>query len=313
MKNTCYQRVIAAVVLTVLFQATVFTQKNDDNSHPIPAREKNEDSYHSIIPDRTASYDMGTDYIGIRFARVVSEEVITGGVAYFFAPTVEYEGGDCFSTDYSFMGSKMVLLTDGNDLFFNRNQDTIRINTLATEGEEWLVYQDETVIIHGSVLSHETKEFLETTDSVKTIGFEAFDTDMNPVDHQVNALTLELSKNHGLIKALNFLEFPHGEADIYYSGTGLREIEMVGIANPDVGYVNLTWDKVNDHQPEDELHIKHTVSNMDYQSVTKRISRYLDRTEVNGQIVYTIERKQMVTYHEWGGETTQTFLHDTTT
>lgn len=271
--------------------------------------ERSGGNYMSIVPDRVASYLFDV-YVYFKFARVISQEQKETGTSYYFAPTIEFVDFWCYSFEKSFLGEKMVMLPNGDDLFFNNSQDTIRIKTLASTGEEWKVYQDDEIIIHGTVLDHDIMEFMGITDSVKTIGLQVFNMEMSPIDHEINSFTLKLSKNHGLLQALNFIVFPHS---VYseYPGFELHKISLAGMTDPDIGVTNLTWDKVHDHQPGDELHVKSESSDLDSWSRTYSITRFLSRTDQDGEVFYEIERRIRKESQEYGGEETNTFNHDT--
>lgn len=268
-------------------------------------------NYMTIVPHRDATYDFG-QVAGLKFARVIAEEKTSEGTSFYFAPTIEYIEFDCFSVDKSFLGERMVMLQNGDDLFFNHQGDTIRIKTHALPGEEWTVFQDEQLMVMGEVISVNELEFLGVTDSVKTITFSVYDAEMEPADHLANDLTLKLSKNHGMLQGLNFIMFPF-EMPGYNYQFELKEIELAGLSNPDVGEVNLTWDMVHDHQPGDELHIKYSNLNPEYSTITESIHRFLERSDEGEFVSYLIERRISETHQVYPDAATHTFTHDTIT
>ncbi|TVQ12428.1 MAG: T9SS C-terminal target domain-containing protein [Bacteroidetes bacterium] len=268
-------------------------------------------NYMSIVPHRDATYDFGVE-TGLKFARVISEEKTFEGTSYYFSPTIEYMGVACFSVDKSFLGEKMVMLQNGDDLFFNHQNDTIRIKTHALPGEEWIVFQNQDFVIKGEVIAMEEQDFLGVIDSVKTIAFSVYDLEMETVDHLVNDLTLKLSKNHGMLQVLNFTMFPF-EMPGYNHQFELKEIELAGLSNPDVGEVNLTWDMVHDHQPGDELHITNTYQSPEYSTDIRSIHRFLERSDEAEHVSYLIERRISETHQVYPDAPSHTFTHDTTT
>ncbi|MFN3554496.1 MAG: agmatine deiminase family protein [Bacteroidales bacterium] len=267
--------------------------------------------FSSIVPQRIPTYSNPYDY-SLRFTRLTSQETKPYGTAFFFAPTVEQTDFECFQSHSSFLGSHLAMLHNGEELFFNLNQDTIRLKPLAQPGEEWLVFEDPSLRIMGTLVDVKLQDFLGVTDSVKTIGFQAYTPQKEAIDHPVNALSLHISQAHGMVKAVNFLVFPHG-AENPYPGNELREMDLLGLSNPDMGLVNLTWAQVHDHQPGDELHVKREDTSDEQSTRSNAIYRFLDRQTVNGSLQYRIERKRETWQYFPAGEPQYTFLHDTIT
>lgn len=134
--------------------------------------------------------------------------------------------------------------------------------------------------------------FLTLTDSVKTIEFAVYDSEMFPVSHPLNGKKIQISENYGLIKALHFYDFP--SPSIFSSE--ISECNLLGLSNPLVGYQNLTWLEVNDFQVDDELHIYTRSSNMFieswYNKEEKIILRYTERVDYPDSIVYHYLQKR---------------------
>ncbi len=273
--------------------------------------------YTSLVPHRTASYAFPDYYQGLKFARVVSHESVDGGIAYHIAPTLELVDFECYSAESSFLGKKMVLLNNGSEAFFNKNNDSILLKPLAGVGQEWIAYESEDFFIRGILTAHQPETFLGVEDSVKTIGFQAYDASLNPMDHGINDLSLRISKNHGMVQGMNFFHFPFLETG-GYPQQELHEIELVGLSDPDLGIVNLTWERVFDFMPGDELHIREESEGSDIDegsgySVKKRIiKRILSRSDENNSISYEVERiMETETTIYPPGETSTVFKHDT--
>ena len=101
----------------------------------------------------------------------------------------------------SWIGSKIIVKENGDNLFFNKNNDTICIKTRASEGNSWTALQlTDSTFIQASVVSHDVMTFMGIQDSVKTIVFQAYNNSMEPEESNVNGLEICLSKNHGLVK-----------------------------------------------------------------------------------------------------------------
>lgn len=168
----------------------------------------------------------------------------------------------CFSPNHSsWVGPQIILKENAENLFFNQHGETISIKTNAALNESWTFYQSEDLIVIAEISDWDIHEFLHVEDSVKIIDLQAFDNDMNALEHAINEYQLLLSENYGLLSVFNFFLFP--ETDYNYSCEFLPGfyLSLIGMTNPQMGFQNLTMDKVFDFQPEDELHI---LENYDY-------------------------------------------------
>jgi hypothetical protein len=270
-------------------------------------------NYQSIHPEKVYTYQF-TDQ-GVSFIRVVSAEESEAGTALHFAPNIQEVGFNCYDIfGATWLGPKVIVQENGDNLFFNETNDTIRIRTQANEGEPWIVYQDENRIIQSRVAEIKLSEIHGQPDSVKVIEFRVFTSHMEETEHPLNNKTMELSKNFGLTKILPLLRFP--DMTIYYEE--IFESSLLGISDPALGIRNITWLDVMDFEPGDEIHIveKTRDADLDHNTLTHRtinsILRYLERTDFSDSIIYRKERiisdKTNITP---GDITTEIFTHDT--
>lgn len=189
----------------------------------------------------------------------------------------------------SWIGPKVIIKENSDNLFFNKDGDTITIQTNALLGESWTFYQTEELIIIAEVVEWNTQEFLGVEDAVKKISFQAFNGEMINIDHPVNNHQLLLSENYGLLSAFNFYFFP--ETNEYEEFIPYRfYFSLIGISNPEIGFQNPTTYNVHDFQPEDELHIRERYETNNIKWERKTILKYLERLDANDSIVYKIER-----------------------
>jgi len=202
--------------------------------------------------------------------------------------------------------------------FFNKYNDTISIKTNGVLNDEWIAcHLDGSKTVIGTLIHHDTLSFLGITDSVKTIGFQVYDSDMNFIPCEITNMNLQISKNHGFIKTLNFYEFSDNDYDEFSSGQ-LEEYSLIGISDPEVGVQNLTWFDVNDFQIGDELHILDKYSSFDhwsengtsYSRVNKAIYKYLERFNYTDSIVYRYSREQSISITGTNGDSYQ-YYNDT--
>ncbi|TVQ93727.1 MAG: T9SS C-terminal target domain-containing protein [Bacteroidetes bacterium] len=249
--------------------------------------------YATVRPGRTSAYKH-YDHYGYQktlFLRITEENQTSEGTEYYLAPHINKIHYDCYTPDYSFLGQKASFMNNRDDVFLNYNNDSIIIRTIAQENETWVLFENDELIITGEVISHQPENILGQTDSVKTINLQAYNVQMDSIDHNINGLHLKLSKNYGLIRTLNFLSFPDETSGMVKN---LSTYELTGITNPNLGVQNLTWMDVHDFEPGDEIHVvslEHDSFIESYKYIkTKIIFRYLLKENMQDSVLYTIER-----------------------
>ncbi len=221
------------------------------------------------------------------------------------SPIHLYTGDQCYSPlTGSWIGKKIEIRESGENVFFNYAGQPVTIKTHAVPGDEWVAYEVPGELqIMASLVAHEEMDFLELTDSVKTIAFQAYDPEGDLLDMDVNGLQVKISKDHGWIQPLNFYFFPDFES--VYPEMNLQELTLTGLSEPQMGLLNLTWFEVYDFQPGDVLHVLEEdgtwVGEEDgYFEITetRTIFEYLDRTDHNDSIEYTYVQKQRI-HKQW--------------
>lgn len=222
----------------------------------------------------------------------------------------------CFSVfKSSWLAAKIIIKENGENLFFNKFNDTLLIKTKALLNASWACFSlaDSTKII-ATVINVDTLSFLGLTDSVKTISFQAFNNTMDEIELGINNVKFLLSKNYGLIKVSNLHEFPLTQ---FYSALCNYEesamaYDLIGLSNPQVGIKNLKWFEVYDYQVGDEFHIydmKGFVNNKTH--IHKYIFKYLERIDYGlDSIVYTVDREYTYDFIQ-SDTTTFSYIHDT--
>ncbi|MFO7863124.1 MAG: T9SS type A sorting domain-containing protein [Salinivirgaceae bacterium] len=267
-------------------------------------------NYQTVNQNRIAHFANQQDIIqSIRIDSTATDQT----VLYPFY-TVQQSDAQCYMPHQStWIGEKIEIQPNGENWFYNKNSEKITINTRAHLNEQWVAFEiPDSITVIASITAHEELSFLGLTDSVKTISFECFDDEMNSLNYELNNFTIQISKNYGLIKTLNFILFPnHVNYNPYQSP--LREYTLVGMTNPTVGVQNLTWLEVYNFSVDDELHIIKEIPSWEDHTYTKTIQsifKYLQRTDYNDSIRYKYTVKQTVK-EEWADSGTFTYTHDT--
>jgi hypothetical protein len=245
--------------------------------------------YHCIRTD-TTFFTNGDHQRAIHIDSVAE---FTGHTSYFnyFALGPADESQFCYTDQFpSWIGSHVDVYPNGDHYFFNWYEDSIFIKTSATLNESWICFSfDGGDYIQAKVISVGMEQFLGITDTVKTIRFNAFDLNGNPVNCPCNDLTIKISRSYGMCRTLNFNEFP----EIYFMmGSYLDEYDLCGWSNPEEGIQNLTIRQIFDFAPGDEMHI-HELSNSWLQENFRyyEIHRVLEKEWVADTVIlYTMER-----------------------
>jgi len=270
--------------------------------------------YQTISSNRIAFFDNENN--NIKSIRIDSLKYQTDSVFFPFA-AIQQLDYDCFSPFVaSWIGKSVTIRDNGLNEFINKMGDTISVKTNAKIGDKWIAFAiQDSLSIEATILSHDTLTFLGISDSVKTIGFQAYDKIMNQLDLEINDMQLQISKSHGFVTIFNFYLFPNFQVDYPYES--FEEYSLIGLSNPKIGVDNLTWFEVNDFHAGDELHVLDESScwtGDGYGSATtnKAIYTYLERTNYSDSIVYRYSRKQSIST-TWTDSSDFKYYYDTLT
>ncbi len=273
--------------------------------------------YQTYFSDRTIAF--GKDHTDLKFQKADSVHVNQQDSVFWFFPNFYLEDYWTWCLEPNgpnWSGRKVIIRENGDNVFFNRYNDTILIKTQAKLHNPWLAYEDtENYKVFAEVVHHDTLSFLGLTDSIKTIGFQVYDVNNDSIDHALNIKHLKLSKHHGLIQTFLFRDFPD-----YSAPWPIRSDEYVikGISSPELGIQNLTWkDVFDDFYPGDELHVMAESCYGDiidtYCSKQNSTFKYLDRIDYQDSLKYTTKRISSSKSTHNDIVTGYTYIHDTIT
>jgi hypothetical protein len=251
--------------------------------------------FTTIFPDRTLFFTSpNTEVISLRIDSIINGTEI----AYYPDRIVRGLSWDCITPKGTpWTGDHIIIHEDGTNLFFNKNRDTVKIKTLAPLHDSWTAfYIPDSISVKATVEQYDTLGFLGLNDSVKTIGFQVFDRNMDPEINILNDMKIKISKKYGFVLALNFYLFN----DRDYTGEVIQEYVLAGMTNPAIGLQNLTWRGVYDFQPGDELHIQHKgYDGIMLTYIRNRVLKYLSRIDYEDSIIYECYFKENLdTYTE---------------
>ncbi len=260
-------------------------------------------NYQTVYPDKENCFLMGNDNVICLRIDSLSE----GTSAILHPSRISTYTGDYCSTPFegSWIGKEIEIQDNGENVFINYADKPVTINTQAALGEEWVAYDiPGEMEIRATVIAHDLMDFLELTDSVKTIAFQAYDAEGDSLDMEVNEMQVQISKHHGWVQPLSFYFFPAHQQ--WYPDMKLQVLSLAGLSEPQRGIKNLTWFEVFDFQPGDVLHVLEEngtwMGEEDgyFQTTeTRAIFEYLERTDYDSDsIMYLYVRTRRIHY-QW--------------
>lgn len=153
-------------------------------------------------------------------------------------------GGTCAdTTNGSILGRKIYKKNNGWFYFFNRYNDSIRINSQAALNDAWkFIDLPNGGYLQAAVTGIITDSVLGTTDQVKIINFQAKDGNNNNIGHVLNQRSIKLSQHYGLTQMLHVYFIPDDTTAYFLAGKshpaiGIQEINWKDVYNYDVGDV----------------------------------------------------------------------------
>jgi len=181
--------------------------------------------FRCIVPGEDRFYMDAGRMLGLR---ILTSETVEEGIIHHFnhdlrpagfndpsgcntASSCEEMEGDAVFTGNgaSWMGTHMVERPDGYNLFFNFQGDTIRVNTLAAESESWTMFSwGDSLQLIATITSIDELTVNGALEDVKTISFQAIDSNADLYDHPLNSQQWQLSRHDGFVRVHSLYWFP---------------------------------------------------------------------------------------------------------
>jgi hypothetical protein len=202
------------------------------------------------------------------------------------------------TTSGSILGRKIYKTQTGWFYLFNRNGDTVKINSQATLNQSWRFCPlPANGYLEAKVTSVISDSVLGAPDAVKVITFQAKDAGNNNIAHLLNQKSIRLSQHWGLSRMLDVFSVP--DDTTFYT--------IAGKSVPAVGIQNLTWPEIYDYHAGDEFHYTGWATSAGW----KKIMKVLTRTDFGSDSVkYTLEHCQQLMSATYPNYST---VHDTVT
>ena len=128
----------------------------------------------------------------------------------YITPTLDTNGG-------SWLGKKVLQLTDGSFIFDNYWGNAVTIKSHAMVGDNWILYSDSSSLYYkAQVTSIDTMNVLGVPDSIKRILITAHNPSGIMTADPLDSMEILLSKNHGFVQVLDLYTFPYHKPDSSY-------------------------------------------------------------------------------------------------
>ncbi|MFN3444321.1 MAG: T9SS type A sorting domain-containing protein [Bacteroidia bacterium] len=208
---------------------------------------------------------------------------------YNFEPNLHinpnFDEGTCeIKTNASWMGRKVVQVSDTSFWFINFEGKPITLYTNSKVGQSWEAYVNGVIPIMFNHLKDSTLQIFGATDSIKII-----QTTLPAQSNTTQLVDVWLSKKHGLIKTVNFYTFPKtfqlGILTYQFPST----LTLISEANTNLPLQNITWSDIYNFDVGDEFHY------LDY-DYTSLYSRSNNRRTTNADTcrsIYIVYNKQI--------------------
>ncbi len=239
----------------------------------------------------------------VRCISIVEQTIINNDLILFNYPEIHdneylwihWTGDPCVYLDMpSWIGERILLRDNGDNYFFNRNNDSILIQTNAQLNDSWkfFKYPDQSYFL-ATIDEVNTIDLWGISDSIKQITLQFYNSNNEPTASNLNNTELIISKDHGFIKVINFRDFP----DFGYDSYQVLEHTLVGQKGLTDMYHLMTRADIYNFIIGDEFHhqIKHEVTDFTWYQweIRKVIEKEMISTD---EIAYTLVRDH------WGYE-----------
>ena len=163
-----------------------------------------------------AAYPIWTYQLEENIQAVKTDSVVSllleDSVFYFYKQMQDtsYIFGEC-NLDLiapGWLGTHVCIRPDGENLYFNRNGDTISIKTFANIGDSWIFSRQADSYFQATLESVEFSSISGTFDSVKVISLQAYSNSGTPTADWFNQKKFRFSKNRGFTELYSLYNFP---------------------------------------------------------------------------------------------------------
>ncbi len=187
----------------------------------------NAQSWSPAVEGKKKFYTNGFHYLRM----MMYDSVITNGTEKYFYPFKTWRGSPCQdyweietfdSNGASWWGKEIVITDTGASLFYNYDNEMIELKHLSDIDDEWVLFHSDSlnIVYHAKITALDTMTIQGMLDSIKMIKITTLDKNNNPIADSLDGLELILSKEHGLIRTLDWYMFPY-RTDSFYKPSSI--------------------------------------------------------------------------------------------
>jgi len=208
--------------------------------------------------------------------------------------------------DTSWAGQKIIIRPDGYNIFFNKNSDSIKVNTTAILNETWILYKfSNGDYIEASIANITFENLFGFNDSVKTILLQVKNSLAVNVNHVISGKEIKISKMLGVQLFYDVFDFP----------ANINAYTLIGISKVSTGFLNITAKEVFDFDVGDEFHFSYVLSYLStfYINEQTKMNILSKSISLNGDTVnYNYAYLEVRNYVDYqNSTTTNTITQDT--
>lgn len=209
------------------------------------------------------------------------------------------EGGCDIKTNASWMGRKVIQVSDTSFWFINFEGKPITLYSNSKVGQSWQAYSDGVTNFMFNHVKDSILQIFGRTDTIKII-----QTTLPAQSNTTQLVNVWLSKAHGLIKTVNFYTFPKtfqlGILTYQFPST----LTLVSEANTNLPLQNITWSDIYNFDVGDEFHYLDYNFIVNYQpdlittDTCRSIYIVYQKQSNNDSLFYKFTRRQYCTFRK---------------
>ncbi len=219
-------------------------------------------NYQTFIPDKEY-YFIGKNTGNINAVFIDSVQIFSDTTFLFSYYTLRNPVDTlthCYNPQGApWIGPKVIVTSNGDNLFLNKQGDTILVKSNAILSDNWKMYKfTDGKYIEATVTTIDSMHFLGIYDTIKIITLIVRDQEGNKVESGLNDSKLILSKNNGLIQLPDFYYFPdYQPTDMLFYLSPDTLYCLAGVNNIYNNVRNITARDIFEFNVGDEFHTEY--------------------------------------------------------
>ncbi len=175
--------------------------------------------WHGVVQGDTTYYN-AKDYGGeLNVIWIDSARAIGSDSIFYFFPSFSLKNDTtiCYdSLGATWLGKHFIRKNNGDEIYFDRWEDSLLIKTKALLLETWAMYTDTAGLTYNATVSAISTAFIDgVQDSVKEINIQVFNGSIAVTNHPLFNYKLNISKAHGFMNTIAFFVLSNGVAGLH--------------------------------------------------------------------------------------------------